>query len=34
MKALQDSLTRVDVDKTQNAADSWAQFLKDVDALK
>ena len=34
MKALQDSLTRVDVDKTQNASDSWAQFLKDLDALK
>jgi len=34
MKALQDSLTRVDVDKTQSAKDSWAQFLKDIDALK
>jgi cellobiose transport system substrate-binding protein len=33
MDALQNAVTRVDVDKTQNAADSWAQFVADVEAL-
>ena len=31
--ALQKALTRVDVDKTQNIEESWAQFVKDVEAL-
>jgi cellobiose transport system substrate-binding protein len=34
MEALQNAITRVDVDKTSNPADSWDQFVKDVDALK
>lgn len=33
MDALQNAVTRVDVDGTQNAADSWAQFVADVEAL-
>ena len=33
MDALQNAITRVDVDKTQNAADSWVQFVTDVEAL-
>ncbi|MDJ0336298.1 ABC transporter substrate-binding protein [Salinibacterium sp. G-O1] len=31
--ALQKSLTRVDVDKSQSISDSWAQFVADVKAL-
>lgn len=33
MDALQNAINRVDVDKTQNADDSWAQFEKDVKSL-
>ena len=33
MDALQNAITRVDVDKTANAADSWTQFVADVEAL-
>jgi len=33
MSSLQDAVNRVDVDKTQNADDSWAQFEADVKAL-
>ena len=33
MDALQKALTRVDVDKTQSASDSWTQFVSDVNAL-
>lgn len=33
MDALQNAITRVDVDKTQNAAASWDQFVTDVEAI-
>jgi cellobiose transport system substrate-binding protein len=33
MSSLQDAINRVDVDKTQNADDSWTQFEADVKSL-